>query len=41
VTSQLAVSSALVGLYFMSIPIAYLLKPRAKKTDESKPDEKD
>jgi sec-independent protein translocase protein TatC len=29
VTSQLAVSLALVGLYFMSIPIAYLLKPRA------------
>jgi sec-independent protein translocase protein TatC len=31
VTSQIAVSSALIGLYFMSIPIAYLLKPRAKK----------
>ncbi|HEY4015902.1 MAG TPA: twin-arginine translocase subunit TatC [Polyangiaceae bacterium] len=29
VTSQIAVSSALVGLYFLSIPIAYLLKPRA------------
>lgn len=28
VTSQLAVSLALVGLYFMSIPLAYLLKPR-------------
>ncbi len=41
VTSQLAVSSALVGLYFMSIPIAYLLKPREKKPDEKKPDEKD
>jgi sec-independent protein translocase protein TatC len=26
VTSQLAVSSALVGLYFLSIPIAYLLR---------------
>jgi sec-independent protein translocase protein TatC len=34
VTSQLAVSSALVGLYFMSIPIAYLLKPKAKEPDE-------
>jgi sec-independent protein translocase protein TatC len=31
VTSQIAVSSALVGLYFLSIPIAYLLKPRATK----------
>jgi sec-independent protein translocase protein TatC len=30
VTSQIAVSGALIGLYFMSIPIAYLLKPRAK-----------
>jgi len=30
VTSQLAVSLALIGLYFMSIPIAYLLKPRSK-----------
>jgi sec-independent protein translocase protein TatC len=30
VTSQIAVSSALIGLYFLSIPIAYLLKPRAK-----------
>jgi sec-independent protein translocase protein TatC len=28
VTSQIAVSGALIGLYFMSIPIAYLLKPR-------------
>jgi sec-independent protein translocase protein TatC len=27
VTSQIAVSAALVGLYFLSIPIAYLLKP--------------
>jgi sec-independent protein translocase protein TatC len=31
VTSQIAVSSALIGLYFLSIPIAYLLKPREKK----------
>ncbi len=30
VTSQIAVSGALIGLYFMSIPIAYLLKPREK-----------
>ena len=30
VTSQIAVSGALIGLYFLSIPIAYLLKPRAK-----------
>jgi sec-independent protein translocase protein TatC len=28
VTSQLAVSAALVGLYFVSIPIAFLLRPR-------------
>jgi sec-independent protein translocase protein TatC len=35
VTSQLAVSLALIGLYFMSIPIAYLLRPRAPKADES------
>lgn len=33
VTSQIAVSSALIALYFLSIPIAYLLKPRAKKED--------
>ncbi len=33
VTSQIAVSSALIGLYFLSIPIAYLLKPRAKDKD--------
>ncbi len=30
VTSQLSVSLALVGLYFLSIPIAYLLSPRSK-----------
>ena len=29
VTSQLSVSLALVGLYFFSIPLAYLLSPRA------------
>jgi sec-independent protein translocase protein TatC len=28
VTSQIAVSAALIGLYFLSIPIAYMLKPR-------------
>jgi sec-independent protein translocase protein TatC len=31
VTSQIAVSGALIGLYFLSIPIAFLLKPREKK----------
>jgi sec-independent protein translocase protein TatC len=30
VTSQIAVSGALIGLYFLSIPIAYLLRPREK-----------
>ena len=30
VTSQIAVSAALIGLYFLSIPIAFLLKPRPK-----------
>ena len=29
VTSQLAVSLALVGLYFLSVPIAFILRPRA------------
>jgi sec-independent protein translocase protein TatC len=38
VTSQIAVSSALIGLYFLSIPIAYLLKPTSKeKADDAKP----
>jgi len=37
VTSQIAVSCALIGLYFLSIPIAYLLKPRAKPTAETPP----
>ena len=32
VTSQLAVSLALVGLYFLSIPIAYLLKQKTPET---------
>ena len=31
VSSQIAVSGALVALYFMSIGIAFILKPRAKK----------
>jgi sec-independent protein translocase protein TatC len=34
VTSQIAVSSALIGLYFISIPIAYLLKPRERSSSE-------
>jgi sec-independent protein translocase protein TatC len=33
VTSQIAVSTALIGLYFASIPIAFLLKPRSKPED--------
>ncbi|MGO9832683.1 MAG: twin-arginine translocase subunit TatC [Polyangiaceae bacterium] len=37
VTSQLAVSLALIGLYFMSIPIAYLLKPRPKEPPSTPP----
>jgi sec-independent protein translocase protein TatC len=37
VTSQIAVSGALIGLYFLSIPIAYLLKPRNKTPAESPP----
>ena len=30
VTSQIAVSGALIGLYFMSIAIAFILKPTKK-----------
>ena len=37
VTSQIAVSGALIGLYFLSIPIAYLLKPKAKPAAETPP----
>lgn len=37
VTSQIAVSAALIGLYFLSIPIAYLLKPRQKPAAEAQP----
>jgi sec-independent protein translocase protein TatC len=33
VTSQIAVSAALIGLYFLSIPLAYLLKPRGAPED--------
>ena len=36
VTSQIAVSGALIGLYFLSVPIAYMLKPRAKVEAEPK-----
>jgi sec-independent protein translocase protein TatC len=36
VTSQLAVSIALVGLYFLSIPLAYVLKPRESANDPPK-----
>jgi sec-independent protein translocase protein TatC len=34
VTSQLSVSLALVALYFLSIPIAYLLSPRTQSSGE-------
>jgi sec-independent protein translocase protein TatC len=34
VTSQIAVSGALIGLYFMSIPIAYMLKRKPKPAAE-------
>jgi sec-independent protein translocase protein TatC len=37
VTSQLAVSLALIGLYFLSIPIAYLLKRRPKESSPPTP----
>ncbi len=37
VTSQIAVSGALIGLYFLSIPIAYLLKPRQKAEGAAPP----
>ena len=37
VTSQIAVSSALIGLYFLSIPIAFLLKPRSKDKPATDP----
>jgi sec-independent protein translocase protein TatC len=33
VTSQLSVSLALVGLYFLSIPIAFLLSPRSESAE--------
>jgi sec-independent protein translocase protein TatC len=34
VTSQIAVSGALIGLYFLSIPLAYLLRPRTTSSSE-------
>ncbi len=37
VTSQIAVSAALIGLYFASIPIAYLLKRPAKEPETPEP----
>ena len=37
VTSQLAVSLALVALYFLSIPLAFLLSPRAEPAGGDKP----
>jgi sec-independent protein translocase protein TatC len=37
VTSQIAVSGALIGLYFLSIPIAYMLKPRPAPEEPAKP----
>ncbi|MDP9149200.1 MAG: twin-arginine translocase subunit TatC, partial [Myxococcota bacterium] len=37
VTSQIAVSAALIGLYFLSIPIAYLLKRPAKEPETPEP----
>jgi sec-independent protein translocase protein TatC len=33
VTSQIAVSTALIGLYFLSIPIAFLMKPRSREPE--------
>ncbi|HEY2510636.1 MAG TPA: twin-arginine translocase subunit TatC [Polyangiaceae bacterium] len=39
ISSQLAVSGALVGLYFLSIGIAFILKPNAKKPEEPKKNE--
>jgi sec-independent protein translocase protein TatC len=37
ISSQLAVSGALVALYFLSILIAFFLKPGARKKDEETP----
>ncbi len=39
VTSQIAVSGALIGLYFMSIAIAFILKP-TKKEEKKSPEAK-
>ena len=40
VTSQIAVSGALIGLYFLSIAIAYILKPTSKDEKEKAAAEK-
>jgi sec-independent protein translocase protein TatC len=37
ISSQIAVSGALIALYFLSIGIAFVLKPGAKKEDEAAP----
>jgi sec-independent protein translocase protein TatC len=37
ISSQVAVSGALIGLYFLSIAIAFVLKPTKKKDPEGKP----
>jgi sec-independent protein translocase protein TatC len=36
VTSQIAVSGALIGLYFLSIAIAFVLKPKPKEANQEK-----
>jgi sec-independent protein translocase protein TatC len=36
ISSQIAVSGALIGLYFLSIAIAFILRPRAKPEAKSK-----
>ncbi len=36
VTSQLAVSLALIGLYYAAIPVAFILKPRPRPEDAEK-----
>lgn len=39
VTSQLAVSGALVALYFISIIVAFIVAPKKKKDDDAPPNE--
>ena len=41
VTSQIAVSGALIGLYFLSIAIAFILKPTKKADADAKKDQSD